>query len=295
MNIIFLFLIIIKQFNLNVIINESDYFNHTNNIIVSLTSFPARMKTIHKAIESIIKQSLRPNKIILWLYEKEFPKKEKNIPKKVLKFRTHGLLIKYYPTNLKSHLKLIPTLKLYPNSFIITIDDDIYYKRDMIEKLYNSYLKNPKDIHAHRTSKIIFNKTKNNFDIINEGIDNYNISTYLNILNGVGGVIYPPNCFNNDIFNETLIFKLAKTNDDLWFWVQAVLKGTKIKVVENGYSKLNNIKGSQKIALGRLNNIGPKLFYKDLKKIFDYYKNLNEILINELFIIKKNNYKKIDL
>ena len=295
MKIFFLFLIIIKQYNLNVIINESDYFNQTNNIIVSLTSFPARMETTHLAIESIIKQSLRPNKIILWLYEKEFPEKEKNIPKQILKFQSSGLLIKYYPTNLKSHLKLIPTLKLYPNSLIITIDDDIYYKRDMIEKLYNSYLKNPKDIHAHRISKMVFNKNKNNFDILNEGIHYYNISTYLNILNGVGGVIYPPNCFNNDIFNETLLFNLAKTNDDLWFWVQAVLKGTKIQVVEKGYPLLENIKGSQTIALGKINNWGPRLFYKDLKKIFDYYKNLKKILINELYTIKNKNNKKLDL
>ena len=77
----------------------------------------------------------------------------------------------------------------------------------MIEKLYKSYLKNPKDIHAHRITKFIFNKTKNDFDIKNGGFDYYNISTYLNILNGVGGVIYPSNCFNNDIFNETLMLK----------------------------------------------------------------------------------------
>ena len=298
-NIFFLFLININQYNFNLQnTNKSDYFNHLNNIIVSLTSFPARMTTLHLVIESIIKQSIKPNKILLWLYEKEFPQKEKNIPKKVLNFQSHGLLIKYYPTNLKSHLKLIPTLKQYPNSIIITIDDDVYYKKDMIEKLYKSYLKNPKDIHAHRISKIIFNKIKKNFDIINGGLDYYNVSTYLNILNGVGGVIYPPNCFNNDIFNETLILKLAKTNDDLWFWVQAVLKGTKIKVVEKGYPQLKNIKGSQKITLGQFNNRGPKLFYKDLKKIFDYYKNLNNILINETFIIKnkiKKNKKKIDL
>ena len=240
----YLFLIFINQYNSNKInINKSDYFIHLNDIIVSMTSFPARMRTTHLAIESIIKQSLKPNKIILWLYEKEFPLKEKNILKNILKFQSQGLLIKYYPTNLKSHLKLIPTLIQYPNSFIITIDDDIYYKEDMIEKLYKSYLKNPQDIHAHRITKIILNKNENNFDIKNGGFDYYKISTYLNILNGVGGVFYPPNCFNNDIFNETLIYKLAKTNDDLWFWVQAVLKGTKIKAVENGYPLLKNIKG----------------------------------------------------
>jgi hypothetical protein len=250
------------------------------------------MKTLHLSLKSIIEQSLKPNKIILWLYEKEFPQKEKDIPKKVLEFKSQGLIIEYYPINLKSHLKLIPSLKKYPNSIIITIDDDINYEKDMIKKLYKSYLDNPNDINAHRITKMKLNKKKKKFDTIKGGLDYYHNATYLNILNGVGGVIYPPNCFNNDIFNETLMFKLAKTNDDLWFWTQAVLKGIKIKVVEKGYPTPKIIVDSQKIALWKINNIGPKLFWKDLNKILNYYKNLKNILINEALSLNNNKYIK---
>lgn len=35
--------------------------------------------------------------------------------------------------------------------------------------------------------------------------------------------------------------ELAPTNDDIWFWLQAVLKGIKIKVIDNPYIKLNYV------------------------------------------------------
>ena len=43
--------------------------------IVSLTSFPARMEDIWITIETILRQSFKPDKIILWLGQDKFPGK----------------------------------------------------------------------------------------------------------------------------------------------------------------------------------------------------------------------------
>ena len=96
-------------------------------IIVSLTSFPERMEDIQYTLYSLLNQEFKPDELILWLSQEEFPNKEKDLPQVVLKFRENGLQIKWCE-NLYSYKKLIPTLKEYKNCncIIVTADDDIY-------------------------------------------------------------------------------------------------------------------------------------------------------------------------
>ena len=44
--------------------------------IVSITSFPARINEIWITIETLLRQSFKPDKIILWLGEEQFPDKQ---------------------------------------------------------------------------------------------------------------------------------------------------------------------------------------------------------------------------
>ena len=201
------------------------------------------------------------------------------MPKNLLLLSKKGLTIYFYNKNIKSYKKLIPTLKKYPNKIIITTDDDIIYEKDMVEKLYKSFLEHPKDIQAHRISKFIYKSGK--FIAIAGGRDYYKNSSFLNKLTGVGGVLYPPNCFYKDIFNEKLFMKLAPTNDDQWFWVQGILNNIRVRVVEKPNINLHYIKNSQKMSLTLKNDIGPKLFWKDFNNIFSYYPKLKYILIKE--------------
>lgn len=250
-----------------------------NNIIVSLTSYPARIKSAHIAIESLLKQSLKPNKIILWLAKSEFPNENKDLPNNLLKLIEKDLFIEYYDNDIKSYKKLIPTLKKYPNNLIVTADDDLIYKNDWLEILYKTHLKYPKDIICHRITKFyIKNKS---FKIISGGKDYYKKPSYLNKITGGSGALYFPNCFYKDILNEELFMKLAPTSDDIWFWLQAVLKGTKIRVVNNPQYKLNYVPNTQNVGLYNINDKGPKFFWKHFNNILNYYTQLKEILIKE--------------
>ena len=53
-------------------------------IIVSLTSIPERIQTIHYCLYSLISQSFQADKIILWLGEEKFQNKEQDLPQEVL-------------------------------------------------------------------------------------------------------------------------------------------------------------------------------------------------------------------
>ena len=70
--------------------------------IVSFTSFPARIEDIWITIETLLRQSFKPDKIILWLAEEQFP--DKKLPESLIKLTERGLSIEYCE-DLRSHKK----------------------------------------------------------------------------------------------------------------------------------------------------------------------------------------------
>lgn len=205
----------------------------TPRLIVSLTSFPQRMHDIHYCLYSLLTQTLKPDMIILWLAEEQFPDKENDIPQEVLNLQKFGLTIKWCK-NLYSYKKLIPTLEEFPNDIIITTDDDIFYEKDCIEKLYKSYIETPDVISCHRCHRI---KTGKNGEILSykkwtKKISGESVS-FKNFFTGAGAVLYPPHSLYKDVKNIELFTKLAPHADDIWFWAMALLNNTQIKVIKN--------------------------------------------------------------
>lgn len=83
-------------------------------IIVSLTSFPARINMVHETIDTLLEQTLKPDKIVLWLTKNQFPNGDKDLPSNLLRQKKFGLEIEYYEENIKSYTKLLPSLQKYP-------------------------------------------------------------------------------------------------------------------------------------------------------------------------------------
>ena len=209
-------------------------------LIVSLTTYPQRIVDIDVVIFSLINQSIKPDKIILWLAYEEFPNLERDIPNHVLNLKKFGLEIEFCH-NIYSYKKLIYALEKYPNDLIVTADDDIYYPYNWLEKLYKSYLENPNVIHCHRAHRIIFDN-KNNILPYNQWLQEFKPKnsnpSYLNFATGCGGILYNSKLLHNDIFNEELFFKLSPKNDDVWFWTMALLKNTKINIIDSNMSHI---------------------------------------------------------
>ncbi|MBQ3784440.1 MAG: hypothetical protein II838_13545 [Lachnospiraceae bacterium] len=194
-------------------------------IIVSLTSFGRRVNSVCYAIESLMQQVKKANRIVLWLGEKDY---NGLIPYSLRKQEERGLEIRR-TKDIRSYTKIIPSLKEFPDDVIITIDDDIMYDFDVIGNLIASYQKNPKGIHACRCHII---KYKSNGDIMPynkwqwssfDAQNNFN-----NFFTGVGGVLYPPNSFDSEVFNEKVFLDICKTADDVWLNAMARKKGTMI-------------------------------------------------------------------
>lgn len=197
-------------------------------ITISLTSYPARVKTVDKTIETVLNQTIKPDRVILWLGEDKFPNKEDDLPKKLLRLKKFGLSIGW-TRDIRSYTKLIPAMTMYPNDIIITVDDDIFYQPDLIEKLYNSYLSDPNCIHAQTVLRVERDAEGNltPYNSWRYGSVQGNKS-FFNHLEGVGGVLYPPHSMPPETFDESVFRSLAPTVDDVWFWCMAILGNRKI-------------------------------------------------------------------
>ena len=225
-------------------------------IIVSLTSFPDRIHTVIKTIKTLLNQTKKPDKIILWLAPEQFPSREKDLPKELLDLQEYGLTIDWYK-DIRSYKKIIPALKKYPDAIIITTDDDIYYAPDTLETLYNSYLEYPGEIHAHRCDWLSVNntvtwaKTRELYKDLHRGE-----ASFRQRLTGYGAVLYPPNSLYKDVTNEDIISKTIPTHDDIWLWAMAVLQGTKTRLVKGYSESINYIESSQQYGLCKINKKG---------------------------------------
>ncbi len=248
-------------------------------VIVSLTSFPARIDTVDITVRSLLLQSLKPDKIILWLAWEQFPDKENGLPDKLLELRKYGLTIRWC-RDIKSYKKLLPALRRYPEDIIVTADDDVYYERHWLKRLYSGYEEAPNYVHCHRITKVYI---RNNEYKMKEGeFEVYPFPSYLHKLTGVGGVLYPPHILNQEVLDEEKCRELAPTNDDIWFWLMAVLNGAKINVVRRNLPRVEAVKGTQEGAcLNKINDGKEGLLWRDFHRMLEAYPQLDAILRGE--------------
>ena len=122
--------------------------------IVSLTSFPARINSVWIPIECMLQQTLQPSRIILVLSCEEFG--DRPLPKSLLKQQERGLEILWIERNIRSYGKFLPVKRLYPDRDIVTIDDDLFYERDMLAKLLDAAQRYPNAVIGHRGWEIRF-------------------------------------------------------------------------------------------------------------------------------------------
>ena len=245
-----------------------------NKIVVSITSIPSRYENLHLCLESIFRQTMKPDAVVLYLGEKN---KNIELPKDLLNMKERGLTIKYCDDKrLKPHTKYYYAMQEFKDSIVITVDDDIYYNKKLIENLYKSYIKYPTDISCIRCHKM---------KIKNEKIEPYNLwdweynkndALFPNnklLATGVGGVLYPPNSMPKETYDIDKIEKLCLNADDIWLKVMQLMgKINVVKACRKNYT-LYTIKGSQTEALSNENVVNNQNDVY-LQKLLEFY-NLN--------------------
>ena len=221
-----------------------------HHIVVSLTSFPARFDSLHFSIKSILTQTMKPDVIFLCLTKEEV-KNESELPLSILELKKYGLKIFFADDNLKPHNKYLSAMKLYPDSLIVTVDDDGMYSKDLVFSLYASYLRNPACVSARRVHKITVDESNNVLPYIKWCNGNIKIThpSHELLATGVGGVLYPPNILPAETFDTAKIKELCLNADDIWLKFMELKYNVPVVWVKNRRVHPLTVVKTQKITL----------------------------------------------
>lgn len=252
----------------------------SSNVIISLTSYPARIKTVHLTIMTLLNQTVRPKSVVLWLANEQFPNGINDLPSELTVFEPKGLKIRFCD-DLRSHKKYYYAMKDNPESYVITVDDDVYYPENLVQTLMETSEKYPDTVVCTWGHEIFLEKgdvfTADKWQYSTEGT----VPSYALIPTGVGGVLYPPHSLSEEVFNKDAFKEQCINADDLWLKAMALLKGTKAVRVDRPAKLYFSILSTQKEGLYYDNAIQDKNSIA-WKNIMEAYPKCREVLINNV-------------
>lgn len=226
-----------------------------SDVVVSLTSFPPRIDSLFLTIRSLFRQTVMPGKIVLWLSAEEFPKLAAGLPDTLTELMRRGLDVRFMPGNIRSHKKYFYAFQEFPNSRIVTVDDDVIYHPSTLERLL---LLNAKfrrcvcaNVFRHMTLEdggfAPYKKWK-------KFVSGEFASSCLNTAIGCGGVLYPPNCFDKRVFDISAISECCPFADDLWLKANELLCGVDVAGGGEYFARPIELPVSRTHGLQRRNN-----------------------------------------
>lgn len=271
-------------------------------IIVSFTSYPPRIKSVHRVVESLYRQTVKADEIILYLSLDEFPKVEAELPEKLRRMIGQGgFRIAWVCGNLKSHKKYYYALQEFQDAVVITVDDDKIYAETMIFDLMESYKRFPDSVSA-RIARIILKRPETLEQYVKwekeEKIEECKDVPRMDLCAiGAGGVCYSPRLVNENWFHKETIMKVAGDYDDLWLKYSEIISN--IPVVYTKPSQKDITIDDSQICRLSANNLYGSGNDKCISKILVllkeryadcYEKWFSNLMTREEYIMEKKKY-----
>lgn len=190
-------------------------------VVVSLTSYPKRYPTLSLTLKSLLRQTMKPDRLILWIAQGDLA----SLPRQVTRLTEHGLEIRPC-RDIRSYKKLIPALEEIGDAHIVTADDDIWYWPTWLEALIDKSREHPGNVVAHRIRPIVLNEDATLTPYARwRGRCYVGESEHLNFPTGAGGVFYPHGAFHEDMLRQDGFETLCPSNDDIWFYWMVRMTG----------------------------------------------------------------------
>lgn len=252
-------------------------------IIISLTSYPKRINTLWIVIETLLRQTMKPDEIILWLAEEQFEGTQ-SLPSELLAQQKRGLTIRWCD-DLRSHKKYFYVMQEYPEDIIILVDDDTMYSYDLVEILMKTHKKNPEDIIGTTCMIIPEDITKPPSVWTRPRMDERFIhSLFAQPFTGQG-TLYPPHTIPQNAFDKKMIMQICPYADDLWLKFLSMTTGTVVTLVWKYRGMPIAIYGTPASSLWYINGQGGKndiQWSAILEQFKDDLEILNKKIVSEV-------------
>jgi hypothetical protein len=159
---------------------------------------------------------VRPDRIILWIARKDIDR----LPKAIQDLKRHGLEIRE-AEDVGPYTKIIPTLRAFPDAFIVTADDDIDYARAWLADLIAAWDGQNRQIVFHRGHAIALDTDGRPLPYREWTFSIPGPSEAANLFpTGVGGVLYPPGSLSRETLDSATFMRLCPRADDIWlYWM----------------------------------------------------------------------------
>lgn len=198
-------------------------------VIVSFTSYPKRIGTSPEIVKNVLSQTEKPDKIVLYLCDAEFENKTNDLPQELIEMiKQNYVEIHWIQKNLKPHKKYYYAFREFPNSLIITLDDDLKYDPNLIKILKLSYIAFPEAVSAMRTHYIMFDhdgKIAPYREWIKEVRSCLFTPSMRLFCTGGAGAIYAPELFSAFSLSEEEICDLCLNADDIALKISELING----------------------------------------------------------------------
>lgn len=218
------------------------------NTVVSLTSYGSRLKTVQWAIKSILDQTLRPERVVLYLDcgEEEYPKCD------LEPYEELGLKVVTGVENYRSHKKYWLAFKEFPDKNIITIDDDLIYAADVIESLISAKDQFENCVLARRVHRMSFSQV-GGLNQYAEWEGEYQGSPFcpsMRLLATTGaGTLFTPSVTKRLQGDPKMFMSYSPNSDDIWLKFLEVEAGIPVVYVPNDCNMPYTIPGTQESGL----------------------------------------------
>jgi hypothetical protein len=218
-------------------------------VVVSLTTYPARLGTVWLTLASLLRQDVRPRAVVLTLSAEEFP--DRIVPARLEAMSDAGLRVRFDPGNRRSYKKLLPALAEEGDAIIVTADDDVLYPRWWLARLLAAHAAEPRSVVAYRALAMrtagAHLAPYGTWSRADPGTD-----PALTLPTGRDGVLYPPGCLHPSVADYATASRLCPTADDVWFKAMALANGTGARALHHP-RQFPSSRADQSAALYRVN------------------------------------------
>ena len=199
----------------------------TQPVIISLTSFPRRFPELELCLKSLFNQKMKADRIILWLGNDASVEEAEDLKNR---YSGYGLeVFRDGENNFLSHKKYYYVMRDYPDAVVATADDDLIYPPDWLSSMYLSYLEFPDCISARRALRIEWDEDGNPTPYVSWlGVVQSKVPSHRFVATTGAGALFPPGCLGTEVLNHEVFMSKARTADDLWIKIMAVLGDVKV-------------------------------------------------------------------
>lgn len=219
-------------------------------VVVSMTSFGDRLRTVDLALESIARGTVKPRRLILWLDD---PDAMAFLPPEVERLRLRGLEVRL-SQSFGSHTKYFPYVASngHSGSPLVTADDDTIYPDTWLQGLLEANEAEPGMIHGYGVRAISVNGgTITGYQDWARRHDTE--PGFNNVALGASGVIYPARMLRELKARGDLFMDVCPGADDIWLHWVALRAGIPVCQVDSVARDFPTIPGTQAEALSVVN------------------------------------------